>query len=92
MSHTVNLSWSGVAGVDGYNVYRGTASGQENTKLNSSLLIGTTYSDATAVAGDAFYVVRSSISGVESANSNEVNVVLVDPPAAPTSLTITSHT
>lgn len=89
MAHSVSLSWTASTDpVDGYNVYRGSAAGQETTKVNSSLVTGTTYTDTTAVLGDDFYVVRAVLGGVEAVNSNEVDARVLPAPA--TNLTITS--
>lgn len=90
MSHTVALNWTASTDtVDGYNVYRGSAAGQETTKLNSAVIVGTTFTDASPLLGDTFYIARSVVGGIESTNSNEVSVVLL--PAAPTQLVATAH-
>jgi fibronectin type 3 domain-containing protein len=64
--------------VTGYNVYRSTVSGGSYAKINSSMVAGTTYTDATAASGQTYYYVTTSVdsSGVESLNSNEVQVVV----------------
>lgn len=48
----VPLSWSAVSGATGYNVYRGSSSGQEGTLVNGSPLVTTSYTD-TGSAGTA---------------------------------------
>jgi hypothetical protein len=89
MSHSVSLAWTASTdAVDGYNIYRGSAAGAENVKLNSALVTATTFVDSAAPLGHDFYVVKSSIGGVESIASNEVNTVIL--PAPPTGLTITA--
>jgi len=86
--HTVTLNWvASPDTVDGYNIYRGTAVGQETTKLNTAVVIGTTYVDTAPVVGHSYYVVKASLGGVESVASNEVTVSLQ--PAAPTNLVAT---
>jgi len=91
MSHSVTLSWvASTDAVDGYQVFRGTAAGAESaTPLNAALITGTTYTDATAIPGKSFYIVKASLDGVLSAASDEVTVSL--PPAAPTNLTVTAQ-
>jgi hypothetical protein len=89
MAHTVSLSWTASTDtVDGYNVYRGAAAGQEITKLNSAVVVGTSFTDTTATVGESFYVARSVVGGIESVNSNEVSVSVR--PAAPTNLVVSS--
>ena len=85
MAHTVTLSWTASTdAVDGYNIYRGVATGQETTLVNTALVTGTSFTDTTAVVGSDFYVAKAVKGGVESIASNEVSVVLL--PAAPTNL------
>lgn len=90
MAHSVNLQWAASSdAVDGYLIYRGSKAGQEaTTPLNTTLVTGTSYDDTTAVAGQSFYVVKSSLDGVLSIVSNEVSVSL--PPAPPTNLVVVS--
>jgi hypothetical protein len=88
MTHTVTLSWvASVDAVDGYDVFRGVAAGQETTKLNTALVTGTTFTDSTPLAGQSFYVAKASLGGVLSVASNEVTVQLQ--PAPPTNLVST---
>jgi hypothetical protein len=90
MARTVVLSWtSSTDNVDGYNVYRSATAGAESTKLNSAVIVGTSFTDASPLLGNSFYIARSVAGGIESANSNEVSVVLL--PAAPTQLVATAH-
>lgn len=71
--HPVSLSWSPSPSqnVSGYNVYRSVTSNSGYVKLNSSLLNGTTYTDATSQPGTTYYYVATAvdISGNESAFS-----------------------
>jgi hypothetical protein len=94
----INVSWSSVSGVAGYNVYRRTSAGSYNfaTPLNgASVFVGTTYSDATASNGATYlYTIRAVITGlggaqVESTSSTESNSATADgtSPAVPTALT-----
>lgn len=85
MSHSVTLNWvASTDAVDGYNLYKGTAAGQETIKVNSAVVVGTSFTDASETVGNLFYVARSVANGVESVNSNEVSVSV--PPAPPTNL------
>jgi fibronectin type 3 domain-containing protein len=74
------LNWTASASSDvkGYNVYRSTVSGGSYAKINSSLVTGTSYTDATVASGQTYYYVTTSVdsSGVESQNSNEVKAVI----------------
>ncbi len=79
-SHDVVLSWtpSPTPGIAGYDVYRGTASGQESsTPLNSSPINGSTYTDVNVTAGAAYYYVVTAVSGAaQSAKSNETSATV----------------
>ncbi len=79
-SHSAVLSWtaSTSTGVTGYNVYRSTVSGAGYTKINSSLVGGSTYTDATVVSGQTYYYLTTAVdnSGEESVYSNEVQAVV----------------
>src|SRR5437016_28871 len=81
--HQVQLSWgaSSSSGVTGYNVYRGSVSGGPYTKINSALVVGTTYSDSSVQAGKAYFYVTTALngSGTESAYSNEVQATVPSP-------------
>lgn len=89
MPHSASLSWTASTDtVDGYNIYRGTVSEAEATKLDASPVAGTTFVDNAPLLGQSFYVVRAIVGGVESVNSNEVTVSLR--PSAPTQLAATA--
>jgi len=81
--HQVQLSWgaSSSSGVTGYNVYRGSVSGGPYTKINSALIVGTTYSDSSVQAGKTYFYVTTALngSGTESAYSNEVQATVPSP-------------
>jgi len=64
--------------VTGYNVYRSTTSGGTYTKINTSLVTGTSYTDATVVSGQTYFYETTSVdsSGVESPSSNAVQVTI----------------
>ena len=90
---SVILDWVNNSETDlaGYNVYRGTTSGGTYSKVNSSLVTTSAYTDTGLVNGTAyFYVVTAvDLSGNQSANSNEASATpqAAPPAAGPTSLT-----
>ena len=78
-SHSVALSWNpSTSTVTGYNIYRGTQSGGPYSKLNSSLLSGTTYTDASVQSGTTYYYVSTAVnsSNAESAYSNQATAAI----------------
>jgi hypothetical protein len=73
-AHSVALSWlASSSAVVGYNLYRSTVSGTQYAKVNSLLVSGLSYTDATVVNGQTYYYVTTSVdaSGNESAYSNQ---------------------
>jgi hypothetical protein len=50
-TNTNTINWTAVSGATGYNIYRGTASGQEVFRLNSSALTGASTSITDGTAG-----------------------------------------
>ena len=77
--HSVALSWTAsTSAVVGYNVYRGTVSGGPYTKINSSVIAATNYTDSTVQSGTTYYYVATAVdaSGNESVYSNEVQAVV----------------
>ncbi|HEV2500517.1 MAG TPA: choice-of-anchor D domain-containing protein, partial [Terriglobia bacterium] len=81
--HSVSLSWTASTsqGITGYNVYSGSVSGGPYTKLNTSLVTSTTYTDSAAQAGQTYYYVTTAVDsqGVESADSNQAAAVVPSP-------------
>jgi hypothetical protein len=62
--HYVSLTWSAStsSNVAGYNVYRGTNSGGPySTKVNSSSVTGTAYTDTAVLAGQTYYYVCTTV-------------------------------
>jgi hypothetical protein len=74
VQHSVSLSWSASTSTNivGYNVYRGTVSGGPYTRINTSLVAGTAYTDSTVVSGQTYYYVATAVdsNNNESAYSN----------------------
>jgi hypothetical protein len=80
--HVVDLSWQpSTSTVAGYNVYRGTVSAGPYTKVNSSLISGTTYMDATVQAGQTYYYVATAVdsNNDESTYSTPASAVVPSP-------------
>ncbi|MFY9488081.1 MAG: hypothetical protein WAP35_05220 [Solirubrobacterales bacterium] len=87
----IALSWTAPAstGVAGYNVYRASSAGGPFTKINPSIVSGTSYNDTTSGGGTRWYFVRALTTGVtpelESANSNVASGGI---PPTPTSVSV----
>jgi hypothetical protein len=83
VSHTASLNWtaSTSSNVIGYNVYRATASGGPYTKITTSPVAGTTYTDPTVQAGQTYYYVTTAVdtSSNESVYSNQAPAVVPTP-------------
>ena len=80
--HTVGLAWSpSKSTVAGYNVYRSTTTGGPYSKLNSSSIVTTSYSDSTVKSGATYFYVTTAVnsSGAESSKSNEVKTAIPTP-------------
>lgn len=82
--HPVVLNWTASTSpsVAGYNVYRSLTSGSGYAKLNSALINGTTYTDATSQPGQTYYYVATAVdsSGNESSYSNPPAVAGIPSP------------
>lgn len=83
---SVILSWTGAPGVDGYNVYNGT------TKVNSSLITGTTYTVVGLSSSTTYsFSLKAMIGGIEkdindpalSVTTNSGGGGTTPPPAPP---------
>jgi hypothetical protein len=78
-AYSVALSWSAsTSSVAGYNVYSSTVSGGPYTKLTSSPVSSTDYTDNSVQAGKTYYYVVTSVnsSDVESSDSTQVSAVI----------------
>lgn len=67
--HSVSLIWIDTdSGIAGYNVYRSSQTGSGYTKLNSSVMTQTLYTDSTVQSGSTYYYVVTAVnsSGAES--------------------------
>ena len=78
-SSSVVLDWAASSStVAGYYVYSGQTSGGPYTKVNSTAVVNTSYTDSAVTAGQTYYFVVTAVSssGVESAYSNQVSAVI----------------
>jgi hypothetical protein len=79
VSHDVVLSWSpSTSTVVGYQVYSSTVSGGPYTKLTSSAVNQSSYTDSTVQSGNTYYYVVTAVnaSEVESGYSNQVSALI----------------
>ena len=77
--HSASLSWTAsISTVVGYNCYSSTVSGGPYTKLTTSLVTDTTYTDTTVQSGNTYYYVVTAVdpNNEESAYSTEVAATL----------------
>ncbi len=77
--HSVGLSWSpSTSAVVGYNTYASAQSGGPYTKLTSTPVAATSYTDSTVQAGQTYYFVITSVDSTnqESAYSSEVSALV----------------
>ena len=75
-THKAVLTWTpSTSAVSGYNVYRGSQKGGPYTKISSSLVPGSTYTDSNVQAGLTYYYVVTSVesNGMESTYSSEIS-------------------
>ena len=78
-AHSVKLAWTNsTSTVSGYNVYSSSTSGGPYTKLDSTLIPGTTYTHTSVQSGHSYYYVVTSVnsSGQESSRSSEVRATV----------------
>jgi hypothetical protein len=92
--NSVGLTWSAVSGATGYNVYRGTASGDLSTKTKvMSSTPSIAFNDSGLTNGTTYYYQVTAINANgESSGSSEVSAVpsATLPPLAPTNLSATA--
>jgi len=84
LQHSVDVAWnaSTSAGLQGYNVYRGTISGGPYTKISATLSPTTLlFTDSTPISGRQYFYVVTAVNttGTESAASTEVAVTIPTP-------------
>lgn len=72
-SHSVSLNWTpSGSSYNGFNIYRGSVSSGPYTRVNSSVLSTTSYTDSSVTSGSTYYYVATEVGtdGVESSYSN----------------------
>jgi hypothetical protein len=83
VAHYVSLSWTASLSLNvaAYNVYRGTKPGGPYTIVNTSPVVGTTFTDKTVVAGQTYYYVSVAVDdkNAHSAYSREVSATVPSP-------------
>jgi fibronectin type 3 domain-containing protein len=75
----VNLNWTPSSSTySGFNVYRGTTSGGPYTKVDSSVIPTTSYTDAGVTSGKTYFYVATEVdsTGMESTYSSEVSTTI----------------
>ena len=81
--HSVTLSWTASTSpnVTGHNIYRATAAGGPYTKVNSYLVVGTSFTDSTVLAGQSYRYVATAVdnTNAESSYSNEALATVPSP-------------
>ncbi|SFZ73290.1 extracellular catalytic domain type 2 short-chain-length polyhydroxyalkanoate depolymerase [Chitinimonas taiwanensis] len=84
---SVGLSWSAVAGVAGYNVYRASSANGPYSRDNSALITTTSYTDSGLSAATTYYwrVRAQDAGGTESADSSAVSATTSSAPVCFTS-------
>jgi hypothetical protein len=78
-SHSVVLDWTAsTSSITGYFVYSGNQTGGPYSKVNSTPVSGTTFTDSSVQAGQTYYYVATAVdsAGVESAYSNQVSAAI----------------
>jgi hypothetical protein len=82
-SHNVVLNWtaSTSSNIAGYNIYRSATSGGSYTKVNTAVVVPTSYTDNTVLAGKTYFYVATTVdtSGNESVYSNQAQVAIPTP-------------
>lgn len=89
MSHQITIAWSpSPTPVQGYNVYRGTAHGNEShVPINPTLVTGTSFTDTSVFPGQVYsYAVTAVSGGIESAESIDIVSAPVPFPTSPAPL------
>jgi uncharacterized protein (DUF1800 family)/fibronectin type 3 domain-containing protein len=89
-NQSITLNWTAVTGATAYNVYRGTATGQQNaTPLTR--VTATTYANTGLTNGTTYFYTVAAVNANNDVGtrSAEVSSAALAPPSAPTGLTAT---
>ncbi len=85
-STSVGLSWGSVNGATSYNIYRSTTSGALGSKINTSTITSSSYTDTGLTTGTTYYYEVTAVNSVgESTGGTQVSAV----PTVPASVTVT---
>jgi len=79
VTHSVTLNLTpNSSNSTGYNVYRSSTANGPYMKLNSPLVVSTTYTDTAVLANQTYYYVGTSVdsAGVETTYSNQVSATI----------------
>ena len=79
VSYTVSLNWTPSSSTySGFNVYRGTISGGPYTRVDSSMIPTTSYTDPGVASGQTYFYVATELdsTGTESGYSSEVSATI----------------
>ena len=79
VSHKVALNWTPSSTTySGFNVYRGTTSGGPYTRVDSSVIPATSYTDSAVTSGQTYYYVATEVdsTGMESGYSSEATATI----------------
>ncbi len=90
----IDLTWISVTGAASYNIYRSAASDGTYTKINTSTVSTTSYSDTGLIAGTAYYYKVSAVNGTgeSGASSYATAGTAVAASSTPTGLAVSSKT
>jgi hypothetical protein len=84
VTHSVALSWtaSSSSSISGYNIYRSATSSGTYTKINTSLVVPTSYTDNSVQAGQTYFYVATAVdtSGIESVYSSPPQQAVIPTP------------
>jgi len=76
VSHCVSLNWTpSSSSYSGFNVYRSSVSGGPYTRMDTTVVPTTSYTDSNVVSGQTYYYVATEVdtTGAESSYSSEVS-------------------
>ncbi len=79
VSHQVALNWTPSSTTySGFNVYRATTSGGPYTRVDSSVIPATSYTDSAVTSGQTYYYVATEVdsTGMESGYSSEATATI----------------
>jgi hypothetical protein len=81
--HSVGLTWMPSTSVNiiGYNVYRSTTAGGPYTRLTSSPILATSYTDSSVQSGQTYFYIAKTVdsTNTESSGSNEASATVPVP-------------